>query len=144
MRPSPPIADRPEREPAVIEFQDGLPGFEHHRRFVIVTDPSLEPFAILRGLGPDAPSFATISPERVVEGYEPVIGSADLARLAAKPGTRLLWLAIVQAATDGTATANLRAPLVINPESLRGLQVIPTGTAAGDSPYRFDHPLRAA
>jgi flagellar assembly factor FliW len=37
------------------------------------------------------------------------------------------------------ATANLRAPLVINPASMRGIQLISL-----DSPYRIDHPLQAA
>jgi flagellar assembly factor FliW len=34
---------------------------------------------------------------------------------------------------------NLRAPLVINPRTLRGIQLI-----TSESNYRFDHPLRAA
>jgi flagellar assembly factor FliW len=133
---------------AVIAFADGLPGFEHQRRFVLLSGPSFEPFTILRGLGPDAPSFATIDPRTVVPDYAPRVGPQDLARLDAAPGDTLVWLAIVSLDPSGEATANLRAPVVISPASLRGVQLIDINADAGsDAPapqYRFDHPLRAA
>lgn len=133
---------------AVIDFPDGLPGFEHQRRFVVLSGASFEPFTILRGLGPDAPSFATIDPRTVVAGYAPRLGPQDLARLGARAGDPLVWLAIVSLDASGVATANLRAPVVISPASLRGVQLIDINTAASaDAPavqYRFDHPLRAA
>jgi flagellar assembly factor FliW len=51
----------------------------------------------------------------------------------------LLWLAIVASGPDGEATANLRAPLVINPTAMRGIQLI-----TAHSPYRVDHRLQVA
>lgn len=133
---------------AVIAFADGLPGFEHQRRFVLLSGPSFEPFTILRGLGPDAPSFATIDPRTVVADYAPRVGPQELARLDAAPGDTLVWLAIVSLDASGEATANLRAPVVISPASLRGVQLMDINADAGsDAPapqYRFDHPLRAA
>jgi len=133
---------------AVIAFAEGLPGFEHQRRFVLLSGPSFEPFTVLRGLGPDAPSFATIDPRTIVPEYAPRLGPQDLARLDAAPGDTLVWLAIVSLDASGEATANLRAPVVISPASLRGVQLIDINADAGsDAPapqYRFDHPLRAA
>ena len=133
---------------AVIEFSEGLPGFEHQRRFVVLSGESFEPFTILRGLGPDAPSFATIDPRTVVADYAPRLTPQDLTRLGAKSGDALVWLAIVSLDASGVATANLRAPVVISPSSLRGVQLIDINTAAGTGTpavqYRFDHPLRAA
>ena len=133
---------------AVIAFAEGLPGFEHQRRFVLLSGPSVEPFTVLRGLGPDAPSFATIDPRTIVPEYAPRLGPQDLARLDAAPGDTLVWLAIVSLDASGEATANLRAPVVISPASLRGVQLIDINADAGsDAPapqYRFDHPLRAA
>ena len=133
---------------AVIAFADGLPGFEQQRRFVLLSGPSFEPFTILRGLGPDAPSFATIDPRTVVPDYAPRLGPQDLARLDATPGDTLVWLAIVSLDASGEATANLRAPIVISPGSLRGVQLIDINADAGSdaaaAQYRFDHPLRAA
>ena len=133
---------------AVIAFADGLPGFEQQRRFVLLSGPSFEPFTILRGLGPDAPSFATIDPRTVVADYAPHVSPQDLARLNATAGDTLVWLAIVSLDASGQATANLRAPIVISPASLRGVQLIDINAEAGPGvpapQYRFDHPLRAA
>lgn len=128
-----------EQEHAIIEFPDGLPGFEGFRKFVIVSGPAVEPFTMVQGLGPDAPAFAAIDPLRVIGGYRTELDEAELTRLKADTATPLLWLALICPQESGATTVNLRAPLVINPATLCGLQHIAT-----DSAYRFDHPLRAA
>lgn len=124
---------------SVVEFKEGLPGFEASRRFVLHASPDTEPFAIVRGLGPDAPSFLAIDPSLVAGAYRAELTDADRARLEADEHAQLLWLAIVSATPEGVLTANLRAPLVINPANMRGIQLIPT-----ESVYAFDHPLSAA
>lgn len=123
----------PER---VITFGQGIPGFEDHRRFVLMASPALDPFALLQGAGADAPSFVGIDPRLVDPSYQTPLGADDLARLEARGGDNLLWLALVAAQPDGTATVNLRAPVVINPASMRGIQVVPH-----DSSYRLNQPL---
>ncbi len=65
------------------------------------------------------------------------LDATNLARLATDGREPLLWLAIVAANADGTATANLRAPVVINPGTMRGIQVI-----TPESAYPVDHPLQ--
>jgi len=129
----------PSHPHAVVEFADGLPGFEGCRQFVLIAGPAVEPFTIVQGLGPGAPAFAAIDPLRVEGGYRAQLQDAELERLDAGPDTPLLWLAIVAMQASGVPTANLRAPLVVNPAALRGLQLI-----ASDSTYRVDHPLQAA
>jgi flagellar assembly factor FliW len=126
---------------AVVEFPDGLPGFETCRQFVILSGPAVEPFTIVQGLGPDAPAFAAIDPLRVVDGYRAELEPADLARLGANnsDATPLVFLALVSANQAGQATVNLRAPLVINPATLLGIQLI-----GSESTHAVDHPLRAA
>jgi flagellar assembly factor FliW len=53
------------------------------------------------------------------------VNQSDLARLGANVDTVLLWLALVSFDDDGQAYANLRAPIVINPERMLGYQVMP-------------------
>jgi flagellar assembly factor FliW len=125
--------------PARVTFNEGLPGFEAYREFQIVVAPESDPFAIVQGVGPGAPSFVAIDPRRVVTGYDMVLGPADRTRLADDGHQPLLWLAIVTLTDDGRATANLRAPLVINPASMRGIQVV-----TAESRYAIDQPLDAA
>lgn len=123
----------PER---VITFGQGLPGFEDNRRFVLLASPALEPFTLLQGAGADAPSFVGIDPRLVEPSYQASLRTDDLARLEARGDDSLLWLVLVAAQPDGTATVNLRAPVVINPASMRGIQLVPH-----ESPYRLDQPL---
>ncbi|ODS53915.1 MAG: hypothetical protein ABS36_11965 [Acidobacteria bacterium SCN 69-37] len=120
----------------VVTFPEGLPGFEAHRRFVLVASPDMAPFTVMQGVTDEAPSFVAVDPRVVDQGYPTTLDRIDLARLAAHEREPLLWLAIVAAHEDGRATANLRAPVVINPGTMRGIQII-----AVDSPYRVDHPL---
>jgi flagellar assembly factor FliW len=120
----------------VVTFSEGLPGFENHRQFVLVASPDMAPFTVMQGLEAEAPSFVTVDPRMVDRAYPTTLDRVDLARLSAHEKEPLLWLAIVAAHEDGRATANLRAPVVINPGTMRGIQII-----AVESPYRTDHPL---
>jgi flagellar assembly factor FliW len=122
-----------------ITFQEGLPGFEMFREFLLVSSPESAPFAIVQATGGDGPSFVTIDPRLVAVDYRLELGPADLARLGREGTGPLLWLAIVAVHADGAATANLRAPIVIDPVTMRGIQVI-----AAESAYPVDHPLQAA
>ena len=122
-----------------ITFPEGLPGFESSRSFVLIVSPELGPFTMVQGIGPDAPAFLSIDPRRVTPGYDVSLDPRDLARLGAAPGQPLAWLALVSISPDGTPTVNLRAPLVINPATMRGLQL-----CRDDVPYPVDHPLKAA
>jgi flagellar assembly factor FliW len=127
----------PER---IVTFSQGLPGFEDCRRFILVASPSLDPFRLLQGTGPTTgPSFVGIDTKQVDTPYRTSLAPADLARLDARPSDKLVWLALVAAQPDGRATVNLRAPIVINPASMQGIQVL-----AHDSPYTLAHPLNAA
>ena len=120
----------------VVTFSEGLPGFENHRQFVLVASTDMAPFTVMQGLESEAPSFVTVDPRMVDRAYPTTLDRVDLARLSAHEQEPLLWLAIVAAHEDGRATANLRAPVVINPGTMRGIQII-----AVESPYRTDHPL---
>lgn len=124
---------------AVVEFPDGLPGFEDCRRFVLLSGPAVAPFTIVQGLGQDSPAFAAIEPSHVEAGYRAELSDADLARIGADEHSPLLWLALVNPEFEPAPTVNLRAPLVINPATLRGIQLI-----ASESSYPYDHPLRTA
>jgi flagellar assembly factor FliW len=121
----------------VVTFAGGLPGFETARRFVLVASPALQPFTLVQGIDGGAPSFVAIDPRLVDDRYCANLEAGDLARLGATTSDTLLWLALVSAGPDNeVATVNLRAPLVVNPVSMCGIQLFAT-----DSPYRIDHPL---
>jgi len=119
-----------------IEMIGGLPGFTSCRRFLLLTAPEIAPFARLQGLDAPQPSFLAMPPRAIAGSYRQELGAPDLAKLGAAADEPLLWLSIVR--IDGeTAYANLRAPIVINPRRMVGLQVL-----SADEHERIDHPLR--
>lgn len=137
--PSRPTADRSLTSEAgnVVTLKDGLPGFEQCRRFVVIAAPDLEPLVQLQGLDDTRPSFLAIDPRLARPDYQAALSEADRERLGADEAEVLLWLALVR--LDGERLlVNLRAPLVINPRRMLGLQQIEV-----DSPYDTHHELLA-
>ena len=108
-----------------ISFPDGIPGFEACRRFVLLAADSIAPLQRLEAIeGPEA-AFLGIDPRLVLASYRGRLTEADLRALDADSETTLLWFAIISAEPDGTLVANLRAPIVINPQRMIGRQVLP-------------------
>ena len=107
----------------VVEFPSGIPGFESHRRFVLIASAELSPLGCLKSVDSSDVSFLVIDPRLVSFGYDLTLSDSERARLGAGPDDPLLWLAIVTI-TESDATANLRAPVIINPARMLGCQVI--------------------
>lgn len=120
---------------AVVTIPDGLPGFERCRQFVVVTGPTLQPFNCLQGLDGARPSFLTLDPRSVVDGFCTELPAADRERLEARQSDSLLWMALVRLDGD-RILVNLRAPVVVNARRMIGLQLI-----APESPYSTEHVL---
>jgi flagellar assembly factor FliW len=110
-------------ETAVVEFPSGIPGFESHRRFILITSAELSPLGCLKSVDSSDVSFLVIDPRLLSFDYDLTLSDFERARLGAGPGEPLLWLAIVTI-TEQAASANLRAPVVINPAKMIGCQVI--------------------
>jgi flagellar assembly factor FliW len=109
----------------VINFPEGIPGFEACRGFVLLSSPEMAPLQQLQSVvGPEA-SFVGIDPKRVLPNFRYDLSATDLQMLGAADDTVLLWLALVAIDADGTVSVNLRAPIVINPETMVGHQVMP-------------------
>lgn len=119
----------------IVHFAHGVPGFESCRQFVLISAPELLPFTCLHGIDAPGPSFLTLDPRQIVAAYQSPLGAAERSRLDAAPEEPLLWLAIVHV-DDDAITANLRAPIVINPRRMLGLQVMGADTA-----WAADHRL---
>lgn len=116
----------PEIARDAVRFPNGLPGFEACRSFVLMQSDVLGPLQLLKAVEGPSASFLVIDPRRVLPEYRCELSQADRHRLGASGGTdALLWLVLVTIELDGTVTANLRAPVVINPERMTGHQVVP-------------------
>ncbi len=122
-------------ESSIVGFPEGLPGFEECRRFVVLAASHLEPLQCLHAVDGPPASFLAIDPRRALGRYRCALTARDAGRLQVADPADLLWLALL--AVDGDRiTANLRAPVVINPARMVGYQVIPVNTL-----YPLKHPL---
>lgn len=112
----------------VLALPEGLPGFEQVHSWRVVTRADARPFFWLQSARqPDEPgsdvSLLLVDPHEVVPGYDARLSRTDMARVGLGPGDRCLIYVLVTL-RGGEATANLRAPLVVNPVTLTAAQVI--------------------
>ena len=122
----------------LVSFPEGLPGFEQCRRFMVLASDAIAPLQCLHAVDGPPASFLAIDPRLVLPRYRRQLATHDVARLGAQHDTALLWLALVTVDEQGHAYANLRAPVVINPERMIGFQVMPLNTL-----YPLRHSLTA-
>ena len=114
---------------SAIEFPEGLPGFEGCRRFVSLERAGTPGLIFLQSLEQTHLCFIAIPVRAFWPDYEfdlsPEEGEllTGSAGPAVEPG-RLACLAILSFAEGEEPTANLLAPVVIDPSTRRALQLV--------------------
>jgi len=113
-------------EENVYEFPHGLIGFEHLKRFIIITDPACEPFRWLVSVEDQDTSFPILDPNVVVEDYRIEL-----------PNDKT-HVAVVAALKDPVeqSTVNLRSPLLFDTVTRTAQQVV-----LEHDFYAIHHPL---
>ena len=108
-----------------VTFPSGIPGFESSRKWVVLAAEGQTPLRRLHAVDGTEASFLALDPRSILEGYRCELTDADRTRLGADAKTPLLWLVLVTVEKSGAVSANLRAPIVINPKTMTGQQVLP-------------------
>lgn len=122
----------------VVTFPRGLPGFEQCHRFVLLSHATFAPLRCLYAVD-GLVSFLAVDPKAVIPAYRCSLPVEHRANVGAEADTPLVWLALVAGGDgDDVPTANLRAPVVINPTSMRGCQCV-----LDDAQYPVRHALAA-
>jgi flagellar assembly factor FliW len=104
-----------------------MPGFPAHREFVLVRlneDGLLYAFTSIQD--PDL-RFLVAPPEPFFPDYAPEIENEVFAALNSKDPDRLLLMTVITAGVDET-TANLMAPIVVDRDTHRAMQVVLSGS----------------
>ncbi len=104
-----------------------MPGFPSHREFVLVrlNDDGLL-YAFTSVEDPEL-RFLVAPPEPFFPDYAPEIENAVFAALNTKDPDRLLLLTVITASENET-TANLLAPIIVDRDSMRAMQVVLSGS----------------
>jgi flagellar assembly factor FliW len=83
-------------------------------------------------------AFLVVPPSLVLPDYAPDLSDEDVDFLEIRHPNDALVLNIVTLKSDGSATVNLKGPIVINRHTMIGKQVV-----LSQSAYAIKHPIRA-
>jgi flagellar assembly factor FliW len=119
-----------------LEFPNGLPAFETQTRFRLIESRKREPLLSLESETNPELSFLLLPIAMIDPEYRLVLSAEDRKALGACSKSSLRCLAVITAADDLPPTANLLAPVVVNPDSGRAVQAV-----RSDAVYAHNHPL---
>lgn len=112
----------------VLEFPNGLIGFENYKKFAIMYDEESKGktrISWLQSLEEPLLALPVIDPLAIVEEYIPVIEDELLETLGNPADEDLLFLLAMTVPSDMTkVTANMKAPIIINAATKKGVQLI--------------------
>ena len=109
-----------------IHFPEGLPGFDHVKDFMVVSNEEEAPFLWLQASSIPNLAFITIDPFLICPDYRPDICDEDVDTLKITTEDDVIILSIVNIknSNEEGVTANLVGPVVINWKEKVGKQVI--------------------
>ena len=113
-------------EKEIIYFPSGIPGFENVKKYTLLGMQENEgTFFWLQGVDDPELAFVVTDPFAVNDNYFVDADDDEIKEIDAKDADRILTLAIVTVPEDITKiSVNLKAPLLINMDNNRGMQVI--------------------
>ena len=122
----------------IIEFPDGIIGFPFMNKFALIRDEENEDAAIMWLQSMEEPQFAmpVAEPRLVVAGYNPVVDDENLLPLGTLKEEQTYSLVTLTVPGEiEKMTANLKAPIIINMENNRAVQMIV------EDDYEVKHPI---
>ncbi len=112
-------------ERQIVEFNDGILGFDYVKKFAIMDSSDKSPFKWLQSMEEPDLAFVIIQPSDFMKEYELVISQVEIEAVGAAGANELLVFAIVTIPADpADMTANLQGPIIINPKKKKGRQAI--------------------
>jgi flagellar assembly factor FliW len=123
-------------ETQILTFDQGLPGFEDEKQFVLLSIEGIE-LSMLQSLQTSELAFITTNPFQFFKQYNFELSNADLEFLELEDEKDVHVQVIITVADPyEKSTANLQAPVIINAKNNKCKQII-----LSDSKYRTKHLL---
>ena len=122
-----------------VQLPLGLLGFEQIKTYSLITKPDQEPFLWLAVPEGEDLAFLVVPPSFVMPDYAPDLSDEDVDFLEIRNPNDAIVLNIVTFRSEGSATVNLKGPIVINRHTMIGKQVV-----LSRSDYPIQHPIRSA
>lgn len=126
------------QEEDLLIFRDGLFGFPQLTRYLLLRmNDEDDSILLMLSVEESKIVFVLINPFFLTPDYSPVLAPEELACLESEDSGELSYYAICVVQNDYLEnTVNLKCPLVINPKTRHGIQVI-----LKDSAYGYRHKL---
>ncbi len=114
------------QENEVIEFPEGIPGFEELRKFAIISLQETLPFVWLTSLEDKDVALPLIDPWLIKQDYSFVLSEEEQKFLKVNDQSEIFVWTVVTIPVDSpkSATVNLKAPIVVNLKEGIGKQII--------------------
>ena len=113
-------------ERQILDFPDGILGFENYTQFALIEENQESPFKWLQSLTEIDLAFIVIQPDLFAPDYKPVLAKEDLDGIDLASLDEAVVMTIVTIPNDNPQkmTANLQGPVVINPKNGKAKQFI--------------------
>ncbi|MCX7841768.1 MAG: flagellar assembly protein FliW [Clostridia bacterium] len=113
-------------ESKVLDFKEGLPGFEDAKKFILVENEEKDsPFMWLQGVDKPDLAFAIVNPFMIKKDYDINISGEAASQLGIEKAEDVSVFSIVVVPEDITKISmNLKAPVIINTKNNKGAQII--------------------
>lgn len=124
-------------EDKIITFEDGIPGFYKNKRFITFTESEEEICLIwwLQSVDDGDLAFPLLNTFAVIENYNPEVDESLLEKLGKFEPSDLIVCNILVVPEDMmNMTTNLKAPIIINSKTRKGMQII-----VNNSEYEIRH-----
>lgn len=119
------MSEVPDGEPAVLRFDDGIPGFGHAHGFVLSDLTEDGTFQLLTCVEDPDLSLVVTSPWLFFPDYEPSLPDGDRRYLGIEqPEDAVLFCSVVADEDADRLHLNLRAPFVANAHTHTARQVV--------------------
>ncbi len=110
-------------EKEILTFVSPIFGFEEYKKFALLYQESVsEHFVWLQSVEEPELCFILLSPDTVVDSYEPDIPQSISELLG--DGAYMCWLIATIRDPFSDSTANLKSPIVVNPSLHKAAQVV--------------------
>lgn len=111
----------------IINFNDGIIGFEELKQFMVMNDADTEDAKILwlQSLDDGEVAMPVIDPLIIKTDYNPVVEDELFKNIGEIIDGEMLVLTTITVPADiSMITTNLKAPIIINPVTMKGCQII--------------------
>lgn len=125
-------------ESKIVRFENGLLGFEEYKDYTLIYDSETERTIMwLQSLNEPTLALPVVDPSLITDDYSPVVEDELLNVIGGVTDENIFVLIVLTVPSDITGmTANYKAPIIINADTLKGIQLI-----AENEDYLVKYPI---